>query len=314
MDKTKGSAFVYRLQKKRALLEAGDPRHKTIRTLLLISGGGMRGSYGAGVSLVLHHLGFADCFDTVVGVSAGAAIGGYFLTGKERAVLGTTIYYEECRNEFIHFAFPFPTIRIDYLESVLRGGEKRLDLQRLLRHRSEFFVGVTHWDTGRGALVNAKVARPDAIAAITASLALTYAYPTPVIVNGQKGTDGGMSDPLPIKKALRMFSPTDILVVSNYSQEESSAMGLTLRGKIVDALAETRVPASLVRSFRARAAAWRENISYAELSSNAVILYGAKGVGILTRNLTKLRGATLKGIADTLTLFNDATDPCSLMP
>lgn len=314
MKTEKNSAFARRLRQKRALLETGDPRHKTIRTLLLISGGGMRGSYGAGVALALHHLGFADCFDTVIGVSAGAAIGGYFLTGKEQAALGTTIYYEECRTGFIRFAFPFPTIRIDYLESMLRNGRKRLDLPALLRHRSEFFVGITHWDTGNGALVNAKVARPDAIAAITASLALTYAYPTPIMVNGQKGTDGGISEPLPIRKAEQMFSPTDVLIVSNYSHKESREMGLTLREKIMDACAKVRIPASLMHSFRTRDAAWRENISYAERSPRTVILYGAEDVGILTTNLAKLRSATLKGISDTLALFEDAANPQSLMP
>ena len=315
MKTPKKSAFVSRLKEKRALLAAGDIRHEKIRTLLMISGGGMRGPYGAGVAITLHHLGFADCFDTVIGISTGAAIGGYFLTGKEQTALGTTIYYEECLNGFISPSFPFPKLRIEFLEDVFRNGKKRIDLPAMHRHRSNFFVGVTHWDKGMGSLVNVKLARPDAVAAITASLALTYAYPTPVIINGQRSTDGGISEPLPVKKAVEWFQPTDILIVSNYSREESSRMGRTVMEFVFDALAKSRIPASLVPAFHARDRMWQENISYAEkLSGNTVILYGAKEVGVLTQDLAKLRGATLKGIADMLALFEDTTNPHTLMP
>lgn len=317
--KAKNSAFITRLLEKRALLEAKDPRHATIRTLLLISGGGMRGPYGAGAALALHHLGLADCFDTVIGVSTGAAIGGYFLAGKEQARIGTTIYYEECRDGFVSWALPLPVVHIDFLERVFRYGHKRLDLSRLLAHRSQFYVGITHWDTGNGALVNAKVATPDAIAAIIASLALTYAYRTPILVNRQKGTDGGISEPLPLKKAIEKFSPTDILILSNYPEEESRAMGHTAAEKIFDLLATTRIPASLMHAFHKRDAVWRENMSHLEqlVSSgalNAEVLYGARDVGVLTSDLAKLRSATWKGIADTLALFGDTTSPYSLMP
>ncbi|MBI3075357.1 MAG: patatin-like phospholipase family protein [Parcubacteria group bacterium] len=315
MEDTKKSAFVSRLKEKRALLAAGDPRHEKIRTLLMISGGGMRGPYGAGVALALHHLELADCFDTVIGISTGAAIGGYFLTGKEQAALGTTIYYEECLHGFISPSFPLPKLRIEFLEDVFRNGKKRIDLLALRRHRSHFFVGVTHWDTGTGSLVNVKLARPDAVAAITASLALTYAYPTPVMVNGQKSTDGGISEPLPVKKAVEWFQPTDVLIISNYSREESSRMGHTVMEFVFDALAKSRIPASLVPAFNVRDKTWQENISYAKnLTGNTAILYGAKEVGVLTQDLAKLRGATLKGIADTLALFEDAASPHVLMP
>lgn len=319
MGDAKKSAFVTRLLEKRALLEAKDPRHAGIRTLILISGGGMRGPYGAGVALAFHHLGLADCFDTVIGVSTGAAIGGYFLAGKEQARLGTTIYYEECRNGFISWALPLPVVHIDFLERIFRYGHKRLDLSRLIAHRSQFYVGVTHWDTGNGALVNAKVATPDAVAAITASLALTYAYPTPVLVNNQKGTDGGISEPLPLKKAAEKFSPTDILIVSNYSEEENRTMGRTATEKIFDLLAATRIPASLMHAFHKRDAVWTENMVYAEQLArngiaNVAVLYGAQGVGVLTNDLVKLRHATEKGIADTLALFGDTTNPYTLMP
>ncbi len=316
METTKNNTLVRRLRLKRALLKAQDSQHAKIRSLLFVSGGGMRGVYGAGVCLALHHLRLGDCFDVVLGVSTGAAIGGYFLAGQAQAKLGTTIYYDECRADFVRYTFPLPALRIDKLAETFRCGRKRLNLSLLARHRSEFFVGVTHWDSGKSVLIDAKRARPDPVAAITASLALTFAYPTPIYVNGEEYTDGGMSLPLPLKKTVEHFSPTDILVVSNYSQEMSLAMGDSFGEKILDMLAILRLPRSLRHSFRKRDASWKENIAYAEHSPLSMsVLYGTDDVGILTQNLAKLRAGTLQGIRDTLALFGDTeTRPETLMP
>lgn len=315
MKNANDASLANRLLTKRALLEADDLRHKEIRPLLFVSGGGMRGAYGAGVGLALHHLGVAECFDVVVGISAGAAMCGYFLTDKRNAAHGATIFFEECRAGFIRYAFPFPSIRIEYLAEVIGKGEKRINVGAIHAHRSRFFIGVTHWENGGAALIDAKKAEPDVIAAIIASLALTYAYPTPIIVNGEKYTDGGISNPLPIVELIGKFAPTDILLVSNYSLKESHETELSRKEKIADTLASFRVPRQLRQAFKNRNALWRENFSYVEqFPSRVAILCGADNVGVLTQNLAKLRGATLKGISDTLALFEDCIDAYSLMP
>jgi len=309
------SSRALRFLRKRDLLQGKNPAHEHIRTLLMISGGGMRGAYGAGVCIALHHVGLSDCFDTVVGVSTGAAIGGYFLTGKAHAHRGTTIYYEECLAGFITRTMPIPRVDIDFLESVFRNGAKQLDLTALARSRSRFLVGVTHYDTGRGELIDAKSAQPDLIAAIKASLALTFAYRNAVSVNGNPYTDGGMSEPLPVEEAVRRFEPTDILVVSNYSEEESRAMGESWSERVLDVFLSHRMPPQLKDSFAARDARWKESVSYAENAPcMAKIFYGPRGVHILTRTLTLLRTATLQGITDALAFFGDETPPVTLMP
>ena len=172
--KINNSQVVKNLFLKRDLLRQGDPKHEQIRPALLICGGGMRGVYGAGVVMALHQLGLADCFDVVVGISTGAAIGGYFLAGEEQSQLGTSIYYNECLNGFINF-WRWPIIDIDYLEKVFRDGPKKLNDETILKHRSKFFVGVTDWDTGEGCFLEAGRV-PDPITAIKASLAVTELY------------------------------------------------------------------------------------------------------------------------------------------
>lgn len=63
------------------------------RVALVIEGGGMRGAVSAGVVVGLDHLGFRDAFDLVVGTSAGAIGGAFFVTGKGPE--SVAMYYDE---------------------------------------------------------------------------------------------------------------------------------------------------------------------------------------------------------------------------
>ena len=72
-ERAQTTPLIKNLLWKRKLLAEGNPDHATIRTALLVMGGGMRGVYGAGVVTGLEKAGFHDVFDLTAGVSAGAA-------------------------------------------------------------------------------------------------------------------------------------------------------------------------------------------------------------------------------------------------
>ena len=317
MSGTNGARFAERLRRKRALLEAGDPAHEEIRPVLFISGGAERVVYGAGVCIGLHRLRHSNSFDGAFGVSGGAAAIAYFFTGAERARAGATILFEECLSDrFVKQRFPLPLLDIDYLESILRQGDKRLDTAAVLRHRTQFFVGVTRWENGESVLLDAKVAQPDMIAAIKASLALTPVYQHPVVVNGERYTDGGMSEALPIEKMLALFKPTDLLFVSNYSLKESREAGLSFQEKMQDMVFLRRMPPTLRKAFSERHARTRDSTVFVEYAPvTKALLWADEEVQMFTRDTVKLRASLLKGIRDTLTLFGDTeTAPESLLP
>lgn len=314
MGTKKAESFVARLKEKRALLEAGDSRHEKIRTASFIGPGGMRGVYGAGVCLGLHHLNFAHCFDWVFGDSTGAAAAVYSLSGAERARQGATTYLDECLSPLFCSLFPL-SMDMDYLESVLRKGQKRVDVAAVMHHRSRLFVVATRWDDGACVLLDAKTAQPDMVAAVKASMALTSAYPWPVVVNGERYTDGGMSEALPIEKMVALARPTDMLFVSNYSRRECLETGFTFLERLMDRLA-WRIPSGMKKAFRERNARTRDNAVLMEhLPMNKAILWAGEEVGLLTRNKAKLRAAMEKGIRDCLALFGDTeTLPETIMP
>jgi len=65
---------------------------------LAIEGGGLRGSVTAGMSAAVMHLGVHDCFDVVLGSSAGSIIGTYLLASQDPKVHQETTYEFFCNH------------------------------------------------------------------------------------------------------------------------------------------------------------------------------------------------------------------------
>jgi len=215
------------------LLEKRDQRNldgterKDIRPLLLIMGGGMKGPYGAGQALLgLPEAGLDKVFDTVVGISAGAATATYFVGGEPQAAKGASIFYEECtKGEFIKFRRVHQIMNIDVVTEAMSHGEKSVDKQAVLDSETELYVGATRKEDGEFELINAKTARPGMITAVGASMAVPLVYRKAIEVNGEKYIDGAF-DPMPIERLIKQFKPTDILVLPNTPFDRMDAFEL----------------------------------------------------------------------------------------
>lgn len=72
-------------------------RRDPYRLALAIEGGGMRGVVSAGMLVALEQLGITPCIDLVVGTSAGALAGAFFVDG--RALEGSVLFYTELHDE-----------------------------------------------------------------------------------------------------------------------------------------------------------------------------------------------------------------------
>ncbi len=67
------------------------------RLILAVEGGGMRGAVSSGMLLALEQLGMRNCFDAIVGTSAGAIAGAFFSIGQ--GTKGSVLYYRVLNSE-----------------------------------------------------------------------------------------------------------------------------------------------------------------------------------------------------------------------
>lgn len=296
---SQNNTVISNLWKKKSLLESGDPRHKTIRPLLLILGGGNLGVYSAAACYAFHLLGLGSVFDTVVGISTGAWVGGYYLASKEQIKIGTSTYYEEfATSEYISIKKIPYLMNASLIEKTTSAGCKKLDVEAVRKSRSQLLVGVT--DTrGEGCFLDAKSASPSFLSAMYASSATPLAYHTPREVNGNAYFDGGIALVFPIKKVIEEFSPTDVMVLPNYQKDQSRNPSFFERAFIK--LFLTHFPGVV----RQKMLLWHENFwAGAEFAANAhnvhVLWPPGAGIHSLTRNPKKLRGAAYASARQTL--------------
>ena len=102
------------------LAEGSRPGARTdeFKLVLAVEGGGMRGAVSSGMLLALEQLGLRHAFDEVVGTSAGAIAGAFFVIGE--GTKGSVLYYTVLNSEqFVDrrrlFRSSAPILDLDYL-------------------------------------------------------------------------------------------------------------------------------------------------------------------------------------------------------
>jgi len=290
----KNSPIIQRLKEKQRLLAGGNPEHEKIKTALIVAGGVMKGVFSGGCLVGLEKLGFSSVFDVVVGISAGAANLAYFLSGQ--GAEGISIYYRDMND--LRFFDPlrflkFKVMDIGYVEDTLRYGRRKLNVEAVRNSRSQFYVGVTRSSDGQGQLKNVKEAK-DMIMAIKASMTppVLAFYHTPVVLDGERFVDGGMSIPLPIEEIIKLFHPTDLLVIinrpCNFREKSPSVIE-----KLLFSLMRPIIPRSSLGKSRAE---YNRSLDLAMESINiGVISPEEDNIGMFERSATKLERCARSG-------------------
>jgi predicted patatin/cPLA2 family phospholipase len=200
--------------------------NNTDKSALVVEGGGMRSIFAAGILHAFGKVGF-DPFDLYLGVSAGACHLASHLAGQNNRNFDITLQYS-LKSDFIN------------IKRFLRGGHLmdldwmweqtisnyRLDLaylfNKLRKQNKEYIVVATSMDTG-----NALYLRPDENTLeyfLKVSSSLPVFYRNILEVNGEKATDGGIADAIPVREAY-LRGATDITVIrsrpSDYVKKQS---------------------------------------------------------------------------------------------
>lgn len=196
------------------------------KSALVVEGGGMRGVFAAGVLHAFGNAGF-DPFDLYIGVSAGACHLASHLAGQNNRNFDITLQYS-LKSDFIN------------IKRFLRGGHLmdldwmweqtisnyRLNLSylfnKLRSQNKEYIIVATSMDTG-----NAIYLHPDEKTLedyLKVSSSIPVFYRSILEVNGERATDGGIADAVPVREAYRRGA-TDITVIrsrpSDYVKKQS---------------------------------------------------------------------------------------------
>lgn len=190
------------------------------RTALILSSGAMRGAYQCGVLKAFKEYDLE--FDVVVASSAGAYNGIRYLA--DQMDICEEIYVADLPGgRFIKpWSFLIPGrhfLDLDYLvDEVCRTEPKSVDMEKVINSRSEFYITALEFDTMVTRFFDAK--KNDIHLLLKATAAIPLLYSGKVIINGKRYIDGGLLEPVPIRKAIELGCK-ELYVILNRAAEDS---------------------------------------------------------------------------------------------
>ena len=180
---------------------------------LVIEGGGMKAAYANGVLSAFEEAGH-DRWGAVYGTSAGGAMAAWSSAGQARYAEKTWDYAADPRIlSFRRWAsFGGPLLDHEALLEIVYLREHPIDQEAI--RRSPHPVVVTAADVHSGEVVYQDLRKADIIAWLKATGRLPFASGPPVAIGGRELLDGGILDPIPIRRAVA-DGATDITLVLN---------------------------------------------------------------------------------------------------
>lgn len=191
---------------------------------LILEGGGMRGVYTAGV--LEYFLENELFFPYVIGVSAGACQGSSYVArqpGRNRQV---TIDYVKHR-DYISYRNLFlkkELFGMDFIFDKLPNELVPFDFDSFNSAAERFLVGTTDCITGEPVYFDKNDIPEDFLKIIRASSTLPFMAPA-IEFQGRTLMDGGISDPIPIRKAMTDGVQKNVIVLTKpkgYRKKKSS--------------------------------------------------------------------------------------------
>jgi predicted patatin/cPLA2 family phospholipase len=183
---------------------------------LVIEGGGMRGVVSGGMVTALQHLNLGEAFDAIVGTSAGALAGAYFLAGQ--AALGTSIYYEDLTGkEWLNYRRIFqlePPLALDYLLGKVMVERKPLNTEAILASEVPLYAVAARWPDLTPKVLGGFQSPEELRTALHASARIPVAAGRPIRVGDDDVVDGAYAESIPIRTALTLTpKPTHVLAL-----------------------------------------------------------------------------------------------------
>jgi predicted patatin/cPLA2 family phospholipase len=181
------------------LRELAEDPSSPLRPGLVVQGGGLRGVYSLSALAVLEELGLRDAFSRVIGSSAGAINGAYFLAGQ--AGESISIYTEDLSNRtFVNPRRISRIVDVDFMIQVLRERHP-LKFEKMLAAPATLYTVLTQAKTAEAEVVSNREPGYDPYETFRATAALPGLYNEVVPLNGNGYVDGGVAELVPLDLA-----------------------------------------------------------------------------------------------------------------
>ncbi|WP_194190201.1 patatin-like phospholipase family protein [Clostridium chrysemydis] len=199
---------------------------------LVLEGGTLRPIFSAGVmdALIDNNITFPYC----IGVSAGITNGfSYFSNQKGRNLEILKKYRNDKRYlGFRNFLKCKSIFGLDFVFDELPNKLSPYDFDALENYKGRVLVGVTNAKTGKTEYLDGKI-RDDKNMALRATCAIPLFFPA-IKINGNDYYDGGLLDPIPIKKAIEDGNDKHLIILTRpKSYRKTLGKSNVLASKIV---------------------------------------------------------------------------------
>jgi predicted patatin/cPLA2 family phospholipase len=270
-------------------------------TALVLEGGGMRGAYTAGVldAFLDEHI----HFPYVIGVSAGANAGSDYVAGQRERNYRVFVEFAGDRRYagFANLLRECSWFGMDFLFRTLPDELAPFDYEMFARTPQTFVVGATDCATGQAIYFRHHDYDPRWFVQTVqrASSSLPVLSP-PVEVEGRRYLDGGLSDPIPVERAISDGNRRCVVILTRNAgyRKKPEGPGLAMR------LALSRYPA-LRQTLAKRHLVYNailERLAFLEKTGGAFVLrpVRALAVGRLERRVARLEELYHQGYRETV--------------
>ena len=187
-----------------------------MKATIIDVGGGMRGAFGTGICDYLMDNSLYP-FDRAIGVSAGAANLCTYIAGQRGRVLRYYVKYPK-RKEYMSLSSLLRTgnyMNLGYIYPELSGPGKEdpFDFSSYAKNPMDMVFVSTDAETGKPAYFPKDSILPADFLPMMASAALPLAS-KPVSYTGHLYFDGGISDPVPYRKAFELGADKAVLILT----------------------------------------------------------------------------------------------------
>jgi predicted patatin/cPLA2 family phospholipase len=230
----------------------GDPH----RVALVLEGGGMRGVVSAGMTAAIERLGLRDCFDLVVGSSAGA-LNGAALLGRVAGAAAATYYGPLASREFINPARMLlgrPALDVEFVLGLASSGLDPDRHERTITSLVGLHCVAVDVETAEPVTFTGMRTKDELWQVLLATTRMPLVGGAPVRIAGRRFVDGALAAPIPLAAALDAGA-THVLVLQTRPYGVPRSTGSRVADRLIERHLRGLNPA-LAALWRDRAASY----------------------------------------------------------